>query len=62
MIITHNMKVCLTQRLATYPQGQGHNFYSNMVKKCYSQNFVLGPHLLQRRILIITANMKVCHA
>ena len=42
MVITHSMKVCGSQHLATSSQGQYHNFDSNLVRSCYTQNHVSG--------------------
>ena len=40
LFITHNMKMCQAQHLAINFQGNSKTFYSNIVRSCYTQNFV----------------------
>ena len=47
MIITHSMKVRRAQNLATYIQGRGHNYDSNMISDCYVLKSMSRPYLLQ---------------
>ena len=42
MIITHSMKVCCAQHLATNSQGQGHSFDSNSISPSVSHAVNLG--------------------